>query len=218
MTKKISILLVDDHDVVRSGVRMLLENEVDLVILGEAGNGQQALELVEKLSLDVVIMDITLPDMSGIEVTQRIKQSHPKIAVVALTIHEDQQYFFEMLQVGASAYVPKRAAPNDLITAIRAAHRGEMYIYPSLTRLLVNDFLTRAGEGDEKATMNDLTPREQQVLAMLAEGKTNDEIADTLTISHHTVARHRENLMNKLELHSRSDLVRYAIRKGLIKP
>ena len=128
------------------------------------------------------------------------------------------EYFFEMLQVGASAYVPKRAAPNDLIAAIRAAHRGEMYIYPSLARLLVNDFLTRAEEGDEKATMNDLTPREQQVLALLAEGKTNDEIADTLTISHHTVARHRENLMSKLGLHSRSDLVRYAIRKGLIKP
>jgi two-component system response regulator NreC len=218
MTKKICILLVDDHDVVRSGVRMLLENEEDLVILGEAGSGQQALELIEKLDLDVVIMDITLPDMSGIEVTQRIKKAHPRIAVVALTIHEDQQYFFEMLQVGASAYVPKRAAPNDLITAIRAAHRGEMYIYPSLARLLVNDFLTRAEEGDEKATMNDLTPREQQVLALLAEGKTNDEIADTLTISHHTVARHRENLMSKLGLHSRSDLVRYAIRKGLIKP
>jgi DNA-binding NarL/FixJ family response regulator len=130
MAKKIRILLVDDHDVVRSGVRMLLENEADLVILGEAGNGQQALDLVEKLDLDVVIMDITLPDMPGIEVTQRIKKSHPEIAVVALTIHEDQQYFFEMLQVGASAYVPKRAAPNDLITAIRAAHRGEMYIYP----------------------------------------------------------------------------------------
>jgi len=218
MAKKIYILLVDDHDVVRSGVRMLLENEEDLVILGEAGNGQQALELIEKLDLDVVIMDITLPDMSGIEVTQRIKKSHPQIAVVALTIHEDQQYFFEMLQVGASAYVPKRAAPNDLITAIRAAHRGEMYIYPSLARLLVNDFLTRAEEGDEKATMNDLTPREQEVLAMLAEGKTNEEIADTLSISHHTVARHRENLMSKLGLHSRSELVRYAIRKGLIKP
>jgi two-component system response regulator NreC len=218
MAKQIRILLVDDHDVVRSGVRMLLENEADLVILGEAGNGQQALELVEKLDLDVVIMDITLPDMSGIEVTQRIKQSHPQIAVVALTIHEDQQYFFEMLQVGASAYVPKRAAPNDLITAIRAAHRGDMYIYPSLAKLLVNDFLTRAEEGDEKAKMNDLTPREQEVLALLAEGKTNDDIADTLTISHHTVARHRENLMSKLGLHSRSDLVRYAIRKGLIKP
>jgi two-component system, NarL family, response regulator NreC len=162
-------------------------------------------------------MDITLPDISGIEATRRIKQSHPKIAVVALTIHEDQQYFFEMLQVGASAYVPKRAAPDDLITAIRAAYRGEMYVYPSLAKLLVNDFLVRAGEGDEKVTMNALTPREQQVLALLADGKTNDEIAAALVISHHTVARHRENLMGKLGLHSRSELVKYAIRKGLIK-
>jgi two-component system response regulator NreC len=215
---KICLLLVDDHDVVRSGLRMLLENEADLAILGEAGNGKQALELVAKLEPDVVIMDITLPDMSGIEVTRQIKQSHPKIAVVALTIHEDQQYFFEMLQVGASAYVPKRAAPNDLIAAIRAAHRGEMYIYPSLAKLLVSDFLSRAGEGDEKATMNGLTPREQEVLSMLAEGKTNEEIAAALTISRHTVARHRENLMGKLGLHNRSELVKYAIRKSLIKP
>jgi two-component system response regulator NreC len=215
---RIRLLLVDDHDVVRSGLRMLLENEADLVILGEAGNGHQALELVAKLEPDVVIVDITLPDMSGIEVTRRIKQSHPKIAVVALTIHEDQQYFFEMLQVGASAYVPKRAAPNDLIAAVRAAHRGEMYIYPSLAKLLVSDFLTRAGEGDEKETMNGLTPREQEVLSMLAEGKTNEEIAIALTISRHTVARHRENLMGKLGLHNRSELVKYAIRKSLIKP
>ena len=215
---RIQLLLVDDHDVVRSGLRMLLENEADLVILGEAGSGKQALELAAKLGPDVVIMDITLPDMSGIEVTRRIKQSHPKIAVVALTIHEDQQYFFEMLQVGASAYVPKRAAPTDLTAAIRAAHRGEMYIYPSLAKLLVSDFLSRAGEGDEKATMNGLTPREQEVLSMLAEGKTNEEIAAALTISRHTVARHRENLMGKLGLHNRSELVKYAIRKSLIKP
>jgi two-component system response regulator NreC len=215
---KIKLLLVDDHDVVRSGLRMLLENEADLVILGEAGNGHQALELAAKLEPDVVIMDITLPDMSGIEATRRIKHSHPKIAIVALTIHEDQQYFFEMLQVGASAYVPKRAAPNDLIAAIRAAYRGEMYIYPSLAKLLVSDFLTRAGDGDEKATMNGLTPREQEVLSMLAEGKTNEEIAEVLTISRHTVARHRENLMSKLGLHNRSELVKYAIRKSLIKP
>ena len=215
---KIRLLLVDDHDVVRSGLRMLLENEADLVILGEAGSGEQALELTAKLKPDVVIMDITLPDMSGIEATRRIKQLHPKTAVVALTIHEDQQYFFEMLQVGASAYVPKRAAPNDLIAAIRAAYRGEMYIYPSLAKLLVSDFLSRAGEGDEKATMDGLTPREQEVLSMLAEGKTNDEIAAALTISRHTVARHRENLMGKLGLHNRSELVKYAIRKSLIKP
>ena len=215
---RIHLLLVDDHEVVRSGLRMLLENEADLVILGEASNGKQALELVEKLNPDVVIMDITLPDISGIDATRQIKESHPNVAVVALTIHEDQQYFFEMLQVGASGYVPKRAAPDDLITAIRAAHRGEIYIYPSLAKLLVGDFLTRSDEEGAKETMSGLTPREQEVLSMLAEGKTNDEIAEMLTISTHTVARHRENLMGKLGLHSRSELVKYAIRQGLIKP
>ncbi len=215
---EIRLLLVDDHEVVRSGLRMLLENEADMEIVGEANTGRQALELVETLKPHVVIMDITLPDVSGIEVTRRIKESHPDIAVVALTIHEDQQYFFEMLQAGASGYVPKRAAPDDLITAIRAAHRGEVYIYPSLAKLLVSDFLSRGGEGEARETINGLTPRESEVLFLLAEGKTNDEIAQILGISVHTVARHRENLMGKLGLHSRSELVKYAIRKGLINP
>lgn len=215
---EIRLLLVDDHSVVRSGLRMLLENEDDLILIGEAGNGMKALELADQLRPDVVIMDITLPDMSGIEVTQRLKLAHPQMAVVALTIHEDQQYFFEMLRVGASAYVPKRAAPDDLITAVRAAYRGDVYIYPSLAKLLVNDFLVRAGEGGLEVTVQDLTPREQEVLSLLAEGKTNDEIAAELVISPHTVARHRENLMGKLGLHNRSELVKYAIRKGLIKP
>ena len=215
---RIRLLLVDDHEVVRSGLRMLLENEADLVIEGEASNGGQALELVEQLNPDVVIMDITLPDISGIDATRQIKVLHPRVAVVALTIHEDQQYFFEMLQAGASGYVPKRAAPDDLITAIRAAKRGETYIYPSLAKLLVKDFLLRGEEIGTKEAINGLTPREQEVLSLLAEGKTNDEIAEQLVISSHTVARHRENLMGKLGLHSRSELVKYAIRKGLIKP
>ncbi|MFZ5882223.1 MAG: response regulator [Chloroflexota bacterium] len=215
---EIRLLLVDDHEVVRSGLRMLLENEADMDIVGEANTGRQALELVETLEPNVVIMDITLPDLSGIEVARRIKAAHPETAVVALTIHEDQQYFFEMLQAGASGYVPKRAAPDDLITAIRAAHRGEVYIYPSLAKLLVTDFLSRSGEEETKETINGLTPRESEVLSLLAEGKNNDEIAEILGISVHTVARHRENLMSKLGLHSRSELVKYAIRKGLIKP
>ena len=215
---RIRLLLVDDHEVVRSGLRMLLENEADLNIVGEASTGQEAMQLVETLKPDVVIMDITLPDISGIDATRRIKEAHPEVAVVALTIHEDQQYFFEMLQVGASGYVPKRAAPDDLITAIRATSRGEMYVYPSLAKLLVGDFLARSGEDGAKEAIDGLTPREGEVLSLLAEGKTNDEIAGLLSISAHTVARHRENLMRKLGLHSRSELVKYAIRKGLIKP
>lgn len=215
--EKIHLLLVDDHEVVRSGLRMLLENEADLDIVGEADTGERALEMVKLLTPDVVIMDITLPDISGIDITRRIKGEYPSVAVVALTIHEDQQYFFEMLQAGASGYVPKRAAPDDLINAIRASHRGEMYIYPSLAKLLVGDFLARSGEDGAKETMNGLTRREGEVLSLLAEGKTNEEIAGILSISVHTVARHRENLMGKLGLHSRSELVKYAIRKGLIK-
>lgn len=215
---KIRLLLVDDHEVVRSGLRMLLDDQPDLTIAGEAGTGAQALALAVELKPDVAVMDITLPDISGIDVTRQIKAAVPQVAVVALTIHEDEQYFFEMLQAGASGYVPKRAAPDDLLTAVRAAHRGETYIYPSLAKLLVRDFLARGGETETRETINGLTPREQEVLALLAEGRTNEEIADLLTISTHTVARHRENLMGKLGLHSRSELVKYAIRKGLIKP
>ncbi len=215
---EVKLLLVDDHEVVRTGLRMLLENQPNYKIVGEANTGHQALELADALHPDVVIMDITLPDISGIEATRRLRQSHPDLPVVALTIHEDEQYFFEMLQAGASAYVPKRAAPEDLLNAIEAVHAGEVYIYPSLAKLLVADFLSRVNEGSNKATMDGLTPREQEVLSVLAEGLSNDEIAEKLAISRHTVARHRENLMRKLNLHSRSELVKYAIRKGLISP
>jgi two-component system response regulator NreC len=215
---KIKLLLVDDHEVVRTGLRMLLENQPNIKIIGEASTGLQALEMAITLCPDVVVMDITLPDISGVEATRRLRLAHPDLPVVALTIHEDEQYFFEMLQAGASAYVPKRAAPEDLINAIQAVHAGEVYIYPSLAKLLVADFLSRASEGANKATVDGLTPREQEVLAVLAEGLSNDKIADKLAISHHTVARHRENLMKKLNLHSRSELVKYAIRKGLINP
>jgi two-component system, NarL family, response regulator NreC len=213
----IHILLVDDHEVVRSGLRMLLESQDDLIIVGEASTGQQALQMVEQVKPDVVVMDITLPDISGIETTRRIKQRHPKLAVVALTIHEDEQYFFEMLQAGASGYVPKRAAPDDLITAIRSAYANEIYLYPSLARALVTDFVGR-NRVDPETLPEELTSREAEVLELLAEGLSNEEIADRLVISRHTVARHRENIMRKLGLHSRSELVKYAIRKGLISP
>lgn len=215
--KQIRLLLVDDHEVIRTGLRMLLESQPDMKIVAEAGSGLEALALTEKCHPDVVVMDITLPDISGIETTRRLKAQHPQVTVVALTIHEDEQYFFEMLQAGASGYVPKRAAPEDLISAIRAAHADQVYLYPSLAKALVHDFLHR--DQDEKADkIQELTQREQEVLELLATDHTNDEIAEKLFISKHTVARHRENLMRKLGLHSRGDLVRYAIRKGLINP
>jgi two-component system, NarL family, response regulator NreC len=215
---EIRLLLVDDHEVVRTGLRMLLESQSDIKILAEASTGAEAIQMAREFKPDVVVMDITLPDITGIEATRRLKERQPEIAVVALTIHEDEQYFFEMLQAGASGYVPKRAAPEDLITAIRAAFAGEIYIYPSLAKALVSDYLGRSRSDPQEASLEALTPREAEVLELLAEGLSNDEIADNLVISRHTVARHRENLMGKLNLHSRSELVKYAIRKGLIAP
>jgi two-component system response regulator NreC len=215
---QIKLLLVDDHEVIRTGLRMLLASQPDLVIVGEAASGLQAIETAGVCEPDVVVMDITLPDISGIETTRRLKEKYPGVAVVVLTIHEDEQYFFETLQAGALGYVPKRAAPDDLIMAIRAAKANEIYIYPSLAKALVNDFLGRSTQETERTSIDGLTQREEEVLSLLAEGLSNDEIGDKLAISRHTVARHRENLMRKLGLHSRSELVKYAIRKGLITP
>jgi two-component system, NarL family, response regulator NreC len=214
---KIRLLLVDDHAVVRSGLRMLLMGEEDMEIVGEAGSAAEALEATRLLKPDVVLMDIGLPDMSGIEATREIRKQHPHVAVVALTIHEDEEYFFKMLDAGARGYVPKRAAPEELITAIRAAAADEVYIYPSLAKLLVRDYLSQDRSVEQKTALDNLTDREREVLTFLAEGKSNDEIAEALVISPKTVARHRENIMHKLNLHSRAELVRYAIRKGIIE-
>jgi two-component system response regulator NreC len=154
--------------------------------------------------------------MSGIDATREIKKHLPDAAIVALTIHEDEEYFFKMLEAGASGYVPKRAAPEELLTAIRAAANGQVYLYPSLAKLLVRDYIS-GGRPEQEKTPSELTDREQEVLTHLAEGENNEEIAIALVISPKTVARHRENIMRKLNLHSRAELVRYAIRKGIIK-
>lgn len=214
----IRLLLVDDHAVVRSGLRMLLESEADVEIAGEAGTAGEALEAVTRLKPDVVLMDIGLPDMSGIDAAREIKRLHPDTAIVALTIHEDEEYFFKMLEAGASGYVPKRAAPEELQAAIRVAAGGEVYLYPSLAKLLVKDYLDQEQTAKAERTPDGLTAREQEVLAHLADGASNEEIAETLNISPKTVARHRENIMRKLNLHSRTELVKYAIRKGIIQP
>ena len=211
------LLLVDDHAVVRSGLRMLLGNEDDVEIIGEAGTAAEALASAAKLKPDVILMDIGLPDKSGIEATRDIKEQFPEVAIVALTIHEDEEYFFKMLEAGASGYVPKRAAPEELLTAIRAAAHGEVYLYPTMAKLLVRDYLVSEPTNKEQSADKDLTDREHEVLIHLAEGRSNEEIAAALVISPKTVARHRENIMRKLNLHSRAELVRYAIRKGIIK-
>jgi two-component system response regulator NreC len=195
---------------------MLLENERDVEIVGESSSASEAMESAIRLKPNVILMDIGLPDLSGIDAAREIKKRMSDVSIVALTIHEDEEYFFKMLEAGASGYVPKRAAPEELLTAIRAAASGQVYLYPSLAKLLVRDFLD-GGRASAEQTSSDLTDREQEVLTYLAEGANNSEIAASLVISPKTVARHRENIMRKLNLHSRSELVRYAIRKGIIK-
>jgi two-component system, NarL family, response regulator NreC len=214
----IRILIVDDHAVVRAGLRLLLSSDPEMEIVGEAGDGTQALRMARDLAPDVALMDISMPDMNGIEATRRIKELCPQVAVLALTMHEDDQYFFEMLAAGASGYVPKRAAPSDLLSAIRAVSGGGMFLFPSLARLLVSDYLQRVTqEGSAGRPFDALTEREREVLVRIAQGLGNQQIADELVISIKTVNRHRENIMAKLNLHSRVELVRYAIEKGLIE-
>lgn len=213
---KIKLLLVDDHEVVRAGLRMLFLAERDLEIVGEASNAEEAIEAARDLDPDVILMDVVMPGLSGIEATRRIKKANPHTHILALTMHEDEQYFFKMLQAGATGYVPKRAAPDDLLSAIRAVSQGHVFLYPTLAKLLVSDYLQR-GVSDPAAVGGNLTPRERQVLIQIAEGLTNREIAESLVISVKTVDRHRENIMRKLDLHNRIALVKYAIAKGLIE-
>ena len=214
---KIRLLLVDDHAIVRAGMYMLLETQEDMQIVGEAENGRVAIKQVQALRPDVVLMDIAMPDMDGFAATREIKRLYPQVAVLALTVHDHEEYFFRMLEAGASGYVPKSAAPTDLITAIRSVAAGGVFLYPTVAKALVGDYLRRVEAGSEKESYDGLTGREQEVLKLIAEGRTNQEIADRLVISIKTVERHRANIMDKLNLHSRTDLVKYAIRKGLIE-
>lgn len=213
----IRVLLVDDHALMRTGLRMMLGTQEDFEIVGECESGREAIQRAQELSPDVILMDITLPDILGIEATRTIKKLLPKTAVLALTMHEGEEYFFEMLNAGASGYLPKKAAPTELVSAIRVVHAGGVYLYPSLAKTLVQDYLKHAENGDARAAFDGLTEREQQVLKLIADGLSNQEAADRLVISVKTVERHRANILAKLNLHSRTDLVKYAIRKGLIE-
>ncbi len=213
---KIRLLMVDDHEIVRAGLRMLLQTQPDIEIVGEVSNGRAAIAQARQLLPDIVLMDISLPDMDGFEATRQIKRALPNVAILALTMHESDEYFFKMLNAGASGYVPKKAAPTDLVAAIRTVRDGGVFLYPSLAKSLVRDYMGRAAESGERAALDGLTDREQEVLKLIADGSTNQEIADKLTISVKTVERHRANIMGKLNLHSRTELVKYAIRKGMI--
>lgn len=212
---QITVIIADDHTIVRSGVRMLLEAESDFNVVGEALNGLEALELAETLNPDVILMDITMPKMDGLEATRQIKTRFPSINVLVLTMHRSDEYLFEMLKAGASGYILKGAKTSELINAVRVVHRGEVFLYPSMTQKLVKGYLQLA-EWDADADPS-LSPREKEIFSLLAEGYSNKEIAEKLVISPSTVHSHRGNLMEKLGLTNRHELIQYARRNGLIK-
>ncbi|MGD8969125.1 MAG: response regulator transcription factor [Anaerolineae bacterium] len=214
--KRKELLLVDDHEIVRAGLRSLLERHQSVKIVGEASSGKEAVELAVELKPDVVLMDVSMGDMDGVEATRRIKERAPEVNVLALTVHEEEAYFFEMLTAGASGYVPKRASPQILLTAIAIVAEGEIFLHPAVAGTLVQEYLREGRSGARRRVYDGLTPRQREVLTLIAEGLSNQEIALQLDISVRTVERHRENIMERLNLHSRVELVKYALRKGLI--
>jgi two-component system, NarL family, response regulator NreC len=219
---EIRLLLVDDHEVVRIGLKSYLETKPGLKVVGEADSGEAALLLASEVKPDVVVMDITMPKMDGLEATRRMMESCPQIKILALTVHEDKQYLFEMLAAGASGYLSKHAAAEELADAVRTVANGGVYLQPTLARWLLEDYrrlLLDASPYENGAGENlleTLSDREQQVLELIAKGLTGPQIGERLGISHKTVARHRERIMAKLNLHSSTELVKFAIRAGLI--
>jgi DNA-binding NarL/FixJ family response regulator len=209
------VLLVDDHAILRDGLRMVLEAQPGIAVIGEAENGRQALDMVEELRPDVVVMDIAMPQMNGAEATRQIKRRFPASKVLILTMHENQQYLMQIINAGAIGCVLKRSAGAELVTAVRAAARGESYFSPSMASMLLEDYRVRLSH-EESDDVGMFTEREREVLQLVAEGKTNKEIADILTVSIKTVQTHRAHIMEKLDAHDRTDLVRYAMRKGII--
>jgi len=214
--KKITVLLADDHRILREGIRSLLEKEPDIEVVAEASEGGEAVAKAQQLSPDLVLMDITMPGMNGLEATRQIKALKPGVKVLILTMHESNQYISQFLRSGASGYVLKDTAAQELVGAIRAVNQGDAFLYPSIARMLLEEYLQKVQSGEESGSYDGLTDREREVLRMVAEGKTNKEIADDLSLSVRTVQAHRANLMGKLHMHDRTELVRYAIRKGLI--
>lgn len=214
--RTISVLLADDHAVFREGIRLLLETRGGFEVVGEAATGEEAVGLARSLRPDVVLMDIGMPGMNGLEATRLIRNDNAESRVLILTMHGTDEYFFSALDAGASGYVLKEAASSDLVSAIESVDRGGMFLYPSLATKLVEEYLRRVGSGEEKSSYESLTPREREVLQFIGEGRTNQEIADSLGLSIHTVQTHRIHIMNKLGLHNRAQLVSYAARLGLL--
>jgi len=211
---KSSILLADDHGLVRRGLRLILDAQPDLEVVAEASDGAEAIALAQSEEVDLAILDISMPRMTGLQAARELQQRRPDVHVLILSMHESEQYLYEALRAGASGYVVKTVADRDLVEACRATLRGEPFLYPGAVTALVNDHLRRAREG--KLPLDPLTPRETEVIKLVAESYTNRQIAEALIISEKTVDRHRANILEKLGMRDRVELTRYAIRNGLV--
>jgi DNA-binding NarL/FixJ family response regulator len=212
---KTRILLADDHTLVREGLRMVLETQPDLEVVSEAGDGVEAVQLALRNDVDLAILDVAMPKMTGLQAARELQARRPDVKVLMLSMHDSEQYFFEALKVGASGYVLKSGANRDLVEACRAVMRGQPFLYPAAVTTLIRDYL----DGRADALPEDLlTPRERDVVKLIAEGHTSEEIASILVISRKTVDRHRANVLEKLGMRNRVELTRYAIRRGLVEP
>jgi len=211
------ILLADDHAVVRTGLRLVLDGEPDMRVVAEASDGAEAVERALAGDVDLAVLDVAMPRLTGLQAAAELARAAPGLRILMLSMHDNEQYLFEALKAGASGYVLKTAADRDLVDAVRAAMRGESFLYPAATAALVRDWIERAGAGED-VPEDPLTPRELQVLKLIAEAHTNDQIAQQLEIARRTVERHRANILGKLHMRDRVELTRYAIRRGLVQP
>lgn len=215
MDDKIKVLVVDDHAIVREGICVLLKAQPDVEVVGEAADGNEALNKSRELHPDVVIMDLSMPKMDGLNTTQRVKSEFPQTHVLALTFHDDEEYFYRALTAGASGYLLKGSFSSDLVSAIRAVSQGKVYLDPSIAGKLVNTCITGARGKYEKHGFNSLTEREKEVLNLIGEGRTNQEIADVLYLSPNTVQTHRSKIMDKLKLQNRAELIKFALENTM---
>ena len=212
----IRLLVADDHTLIRQGIVGLLGAQPDMEVIGEAGSGEEAVRETIRTSPDIILMDIGMPGISGLDATREIKQRAPKVRVLILTMHDREDYLFQALRAGAAGYVLKGADIQDLLSAIRSVYRGEVYLYPTMTKQLLADYLRRVESGEDLVEYDSLTDREREVLRLIAQGKTLPEIAQHLYLSPYTVQTHRDHIMKKLDLHNKAELIKYAIRKGLV--
>ena len=212
----IRVVLAEDHTIVRKGLRALLENAPDIEVVAEAANGRSALEEVAAKRPDVVVMDITMPLLNGLEATRQLKEQYPNLRIIILTMHSDEEYVFQSLRAGVDGYLVKETAPHDLVKAIRAAHKGASFLSPNISKKLIGEYIRQAEKGVVPSSLGRLTQREREVLQLVAEGKSIGEIARLLHISGKTARVHRSNLMSKLDLHSTAQLTLYAVRHGVI--